>query len=202
MIINPYAVAAPAPSIYFDAASQLGTWTLTEGGLKATSSSTPGTEAGIRLNASFDSTTGTYLEFLIVNSGSGKIGIGIGKDSDSSLTALWWYLSAAGGYGFWVSNGYLYHDSTGGPAGIDTVGNGDVVRLCVLANKLYIGRNSTWYGGSDPSTGIGYKYSDLSGSYWPGIFSYESTGNESARIRLSAAEMAYPIPTGCGTMLP
>jgi hypothetical protein len=200
MIINPYASSA-ASTIYWDEPSQLGTWALAEGGLKATSSSPVDVEAGIRLNAALDSSGDTYIEFLVVQDGVtpgnfGYIGFGLGQDGDASLNAGWWY--TATGYLLWSNNAYAYHNGGGGPSGLATFVDGDVVRLCVRAGKLWWGLNSTWIG--DPGAQTGELYSGMHGNYFPGVYGFK--GNESARIRLSASEMAYAIPVGCGTMLP
>jgi len=190
-------VADGAPAVIvvgFDDASKLGTWTLAESNLRATRSGT-GTEAGIRLDTPIDSSAATYLEMYVISAPTNSVGLCIGKDSDATLTAGWWF--TATGYMFYGVNGNVYHDGAYASAGIGAgYGTGHTIGMCIKAGNLYFSKNGVWTG--NPSAGTGAIATGLTGNYWPGLYSYNQ---DDVRMHLSSASLVYPVPTGCTTMM-
>lgn len=194
MIVNPYAVNVPAAAVGWDSASAFGTWNLTESNRVATNASAVNLEVGIRLDAAIAASGGTYFELEIIDSAGLYIGVGV--TNLSAMTGTWY--AESGGYMYYSSNGNLYNNGSNKTSGIGTYGASNIIGICIKNGKIYFSSSGVWTG--DPSAETGAPYSGLSGNYRPALYAYK--GSESARIILSAADMTYPIPTGCSTMLP
>lgn len=180
----------------FDVASSSGNWTLSENNHRATNDASINTEVAIRLDTSFDAADATYVEFEIVVSSGLFASVGITNDGDASLPPQWFV--PAGGYLYYGSNGLVYNNGGSVSSGLGAYSNSAVIGICVKAGGLYLSNNGVWTG--DPSAGTGALFTGLSGNFWPAIYGY--AGLESIRVRLSVAEMSYPIPTGASTILP
>lgn len=198
MIINPYAFATGSPvGVQLDAASQLGTWTLSESNLRAVNTGSSGVEAGIRLDTPIAAAGNTYLEMYVYDSGGITLGLGVTSDATSPIPTAWY--NAATGYLYYGGDGNFYHNGATVFSGIGVFSNTNTIGLCIKNGKLYWHRNGDW-GAGNPDAETGAAYSGLSGDYYPAIFSYGNGAN--MRLRLSAADMGYTIPTGASTLLP
>lgn len=187
--------ADSTPTVYFDYASRSGSWTLTSGDLVAESATTTGTEAGIRLNTSFAAASGTYIEFYAVSGAGLDYGVGVSADGDSSLSAQWY---TPEGCLYYSLNGLVYRAAGLVNSTLGSFGSGVTVGVCVKNGKFYVSKSGVWAG--DPSAETGALYTGLSGNYWPAV--YSARIGSKIGIRLSAADMLYPLPTGTSTLLP
>jgi hypothetical protein len=199
--VTPTMTPTPTPSltpglIVFDYASRNGSWTLTSANRVATNNTAAATEAAIRLDLSLTAIASTYLEFEIIESSGGYASVGLTNDGDASLAADFYV--PAGGYLYYGLNAEIYNNATNISSGIGGYSNTAIIGVCVKGGKLYFSNNGVWTG--EPDIDIGALFTGLSGNYWPVVYGYQ--GGESIRVRLSASEMTYPIPTGCTTILP
>lgn len=198
MILNPYAfAAAPAPApAELDAATQLGgPFTLSESNLRAVNTGGIAVVSCIRLDAAIAASGSTYFEADIITGSIWGVGVGV-TDVGGPITATWW---STGNFGYlFYNDGNTYHNGGAVSAGLGSYGTGAVLGFLIKNSKLYVALGGVWSG--DPDAETGAEYSGLSGGYYPGIFAYE--GGVDVRLKLSAAAMTYPIPTGASTMVP
>ena len=188
--------SAPGAVVQFDAASQLGTWTLSESNLRAANAGSSGVEAGIRLDTPIAAAGNTYLEMYVHNSGGLTLGLGVTSDAASPIPALWWY--APNGYLYYGGDAKIYHNSSFVNSGIGTFGATGTIGMLIKNGSIYFSSNVTETG--HPNAETVAPYSGLSGDYYPALYAY--TNGIDALLRLSAADMVYPIPTGASTMVP
>ena len=70
------------------------------------------------------------------------------------------------------------------------------------AQKLWIGRNNTWYGGGDPADGSDATYTNLTaGETYTPIYGGHSAGTHmSAIVKMQLADWTYDAPSGFGPL--
>jgi len=139
------------------------------------------------------------MEFLVTELASimGVI-FGVRPTADVPLN-LNTYVGAGSGQTFGVdANGSSYDPVFGqNGLGFGDMVNGDRHRLAidVPAGLLWFGRNSAWFSGANPATGVGATYRFTPGTVFSlGVSFYRAT--EGGVICTSPATVAGPVPAG------
>ena len=97
-----------------------------------------------------------------------------------------------------------YRNSGTAVTGITAVVANNTVQFAMDldAQKLWIGRNNTWYGGGDPADGSDATYTNLTaGETYTPIYGGQSAGtNMSAIVKMQLADWTYDAPSGFGPL--
>jgi hypothetical protein len=117
-----------------------------------------------------------------------NLNLGVGGDSTNE------------GWGYAIREGALYHLGSQPivPGGLPTAVQGDIIMFAVdtAANKLWIGKNGTWFQSGNPAAGTGAQTSSLTGTLYPATSLYRSTYANTARFD---STVKYQPPAGFTT---
>lgn len=130
---------------------------LSNGNLRNYSAST-GSIKGCRSTIAFPSSGAYYAEFTLINNTSASLGVGVGICSDSATLSSY---AGTGISGYYASNySYLNNNGTGFVNDQPGLTAGMVLQVAVdiTNNKVWFGKNNSWYGSTvtfngNPSTG-------------------------------------------------
>lgn len=171
---------------------------LSGGDLIATKINSDGVEA-VRATTGISSGA-RYFEVVVDVAGAGSgefilIGIanstfpitgGPGQDTDS--------------HGYYQDTGQKYFNNVLSAFGATYKTDGDVIGVAydATAGKLWWSKNGVWQGSGDPDTGTNEAFSGITGTQYPCVSLYRSSGGVQQQVtgHFAAADLVYSPPTG------
>lgn len=101
----------------------------------------------------------------------------------------------ANGIGYNGVNGFLYNQGSGAGWG-STFTTTDVIGIALdmTAGKVWFAKNNVWQASGDPATGANAAVSGLTGTWYPTIGMYDTSG--AATARFATAAFTYTPPSG------
>ncbi len=179
----------------FDTSRKGSACTLSNGNLTATFSSTSTVAA---LNPKDASTAAYYWETTIATMAD-YFGVGIVRADQTDMDDG---LGFSHGCGFWSDGSIDNADGTTAIGSGPSFGAGDVMRLALIAGKLYIGKvGSGWWNATagnwtgDPASGVGARAQGIAGNWSPAVGGYDSAS--AATCNFGATTFAAAAPAGC-----
>ena len=151
-----------------DAGAVYGSGTLSEGSLRYTGGSSNRSIAGT-FGISHTDTTGYYFEARILTGNqANRLFVGIGYTSTN-----WTSTDARGANDdSWVlrnGDGVFIHNSSvdGETTGAGALSIGDIIQIAVKGNKIWVGKNNTYFFSGDPAGDSNPKFSDIASTWTP-----------------------------------
>lgn len=181
---------------YWDSTTQAGNYILSNA--RRTAQRT-GSGAWNSIRAAKGVSAGKYYWELHIDAGTlNNIILGVGR---TTLSQTGYVGSDANSYGFQSASGGPIKWNNGSSSSYGTalaVGDTFMVALDMDNGKVWFGKNGTWMASGDPAAGTNASFSSVSGTQYPAIGLFDTTGVVTARF--DPANFGYTPPSGFGPL--